>query len=105
MPEGDAMIDLTGVTKLSKAEGAARIAVAYPQLSQQDITDIMSPDLSDADRAFIIKSYKDIGTAPSPSFWDDFMMVINVVEEIANLVIPITAAISGIYGLSTIGKA
>ena len=98
------MIDLTGVTKLSKAEGAARIAVAYPQLSQQDITDIMSPDLSDADRIFIIKSYKDIGTAPSPSFWDNFLAVLSVIEEVANLFIPITSAISGIYGVGTLGK-
>jgi hypothetical protein len=99
------MIDLTGVTSLSKTEAEARLAVAYPQLSAQDISDIMSPDLSNDDRAFIIKSYKDIGTAPTPSFWDDFVKIMGVVESVANLVIPITGAISGIYGVGTLGKA
>lgn len=90
---------------LTKEDAVAQISIKLPALAKEDIQDLLSPELTDADRAFIVKFYKDSGAMPSKSFWDVFLEVISVCESAANLIIPITAAISGIYSITTIGKS
>lgn len=85
---------------MSKAEAVAQLTIKYPELDPQDINDLLSPELTDDDRTLIFTFYKNSGVAPVKSFWDEFLVVLNGVESVANLVIPITGAISGLYGVA-----
>jgi hypothetical protein len=87
---------------MSKEDAVATLTVKYPGLSNDDILDLLSPELSIADKALLVKFYKDAGIAPSASFWDDMLKVLQMVESIANLVIPIASAITGVYGVVAI---
>ena len=87
---------------IAKEELVAQLSVKYPQLDKTDISDLVSDDISDADKALLVKFYKDAGTAPTASFWDDFLVILKAVEMVANLVIPIASAVNGVYAVGKI---
>jgi hypothetical protein len=93
---------MSEVKLMSKEDAVANLSIRYPQLSKDDISDLLSDELSIADKTLLIKFYRDAGLAPSASFWDDFLTVLKAVEGVINLILPITGAINGLYAVSKI---
>lgn len=82
---------------MTRDEAVVALVQAIPGSSPQDIEAFLN--CSDDERALIIQSLKDAGTMPDPSAWDRILSVLKACVDVANLVIPIEGAISGIYGV------
>jgi len=87
---------------MPKADAIATLSVKYPQLSKEDISDLLSDELTLADKTKLMEFYRDAGLAPSISFWDEFLVILKSVEGVIDLVLPITGAINGIYAVTKI---
>ena len=74
-----------------------------PFLSKNDVHGFFA--CTDEERALIVQSYRDSGQVPSASGWDIFLKICAACVDIANVVIPLTSAISGIYAVTQLGKA
>ena len=46
--------------------------------------------------------YKDAGKVPGPDGWQVFIAIIKTCAELANLVIPITGAVQGVFGIAAL---
>jgi len=82
---------------MSKDEAIVAIVVALPMLSQADVRGFLA--CSDDEKLLIVKSYKDYGKIPGPDGWIIFLTIIKECVELANLVIPITGAVQGVFGI------
>ena len=89
-------IDLAG-KNLTFEQAIVAITTEYPFLSDADVRGFFA--CSDDERALIIQTYKDSGKMPGPSAWDVFLKIMAICVDIANMVIPLTGAIQGVYNL------
>ncbi len=92
-------IDLTGKT-LTFPEAVVAITTEMPFLSDADVRGFFAA--SNEDRALMIQTYKDAGQVPSADGWTVFLKICAACVDIANVVIPVTGAIQGIYGVATL---
>jgi len=83
--------------QLTREEAVAKV-VALTSMSEADINGLL--DCSPDELALIVQSIKDRGLMPSRSAWDEVMTILGACVAVANLVIPLTGAISGVYGLT-----
>ena len=89
-------VDLTG-KNLTFAEALVAITEEMPWMSADDAKGFFA--CSDDERAMLVQTYKDAGKVPAASGWDVFLKICAACVDIANVVIPLTGAISGVYGV------
>ncbi len=94
-------IDLAG-KGLSFNDAVVAITTEYPFMSDADVRGFFA--CTDDERALIVQTYKDAGKIPGPSGWEVFLKIMGACVDIANMVIPLTGAIQGIYGVTQLGK-
>ena len=82
---------------MTREEAVAKI-VALTPMSEPDINGLL--DCSPEELALIVQSIKDRGVMPDRSAWDVVVTVLGACVSVANVVIPLTGAISGIYGVA-----
>lgn len=85
---------------LTFAEAVVKITTEMPFLSESDVRGFFAA--TDEERALIIQSYKDSAKIPSADGWTIFLKICSACVEIANVVIPVTQAIQGIYGVGVL---
>jgi hypothetical protein len=85
---------------MTKTDAIVAIVVALPALSEDDVRGFL--ECTDDERALIVQSYKDAGKIPGPDGWQTFISIIRVCADLANLVIPITSAVQGVFGISAL---
>jgi hypothetical protein len=90
-------IDLTG-KNLTFDEAVVAITEEMPFLSDADVRGFFA--CSDDERAMLVQTYKDAGQVPAASGWDVFLTICTACVDIANVVIPLTGAIQGIYAVA-----
>lgn len=81
---------------MTRDEAIAAIATLTP-LTASDLEGFLA--CSDDERRVLIETYRDAGVMPSRSAWDVVLDVLKSCAETAALVIPITGAIGGVFGL------
>jgi hypothetical protein len=54
---------------------------------------------SDQERALLVKAYKDAGTVPDKSTWDEVIEVIKTCSELAGYAVPILNVVQLIFSL------
>ena len=84
----------------TREEAVAAIVSAVPALTPSDIDGFLA--CTDDERQLIIQSYRDAGVMPKASAWDVVLDILKTCAEVAALVIPITAAIQGVYGVGAL---
>jgi hypothetical protein len=87
---------------MTRDEAIVAIVTVLPALSKDDVEGFLA--CSDSERALIVQSYKDSGKIPSPSGWTVFVSIVQECAAIANLVIPITGAVQGVFGIAALLK-
>lgn len=75
-----------------------RLVAAGPLRTAQEVSDFLSCD--DAERALVIDAYRRSGLAREVSAWEGFLAVLESVLSVAGVVSGISAAVSGVYGVS-----
>lgn len=83
--------------QLSREEAVAKIVATTP-LSQADIDGLL--DCNPEELALIIQSIKDRGVMPSASAWDVVKDILGACVDVADVLLPITGAIAGVYGIA-----
>lgn len=81
---------------LTRDQAIAEIVSLTP-LSTADMEGFLA--CTDDERATLIDAYRIAGIMPTASAWDHVLSILTTCAELANLVIPITGAISGVFGL------
>lgn len=84
----------------TKSEAIVAIVTALPTLSEEDVRGFLA--CTDDERSLIVQSYKDAGKVPGPDGWQIFIAIIKTCAELANLVIPITGAVQGVFGITAL---
>ena len=87
---------------LTFAEAVVQITLEMPFMSQDDVKGFFAA--TDDERALIVQTYKDAGQVPSASGWTIFLKICAACVDVANVVIPLTGAIQGIYGVVQVIK-
>lgn len=82
---------------MTRDEAIVKIATLTP-LSTVDVAGFLA--CTDDERAALIAAYRDANVMATASAWDVVLGVLKETAELATLVLPITGAISGIYGLA-----
>jgi len=85
---------------MTKSEAVVAIVTALPALSEEDVRGFLA--CTDDERALIVQSYKDAGKVPGPDGWRVFLSILGACAELANLVIPITGAVQGVFGIAAL---
>jgi hypothetical protein len=93
-------IDLTGKS-LTFNEAVVAITTEYPFFSDADVRGFFA--CTNDERALLVQTYKDAGKIPGPSGWEIFLKIMAACVDIANMVIPLTGAIQGVYGVVKLG--
>ena len=91
-----------GSGSLTYSEAIVQITLAMPFMSTDDVKGFFAA--TDDERALMIQTYKDAGQVPAASGWDVFLKICAACVDIANVVIPLTGAIQGIYGVVQVIK-
>lgn len=91
-----------GSKNLTFNEAVVAITTEMPFLSDADVRGFFAA--TDDERALMVQTYKDAGKVPSASGWETFLKICSICVDIASVVIPLTGAIQGIYGVTQIGK-
>jgi hypothetical protein len=79
-------------------DAISAIVSAVPSLSEADVRGVLA--CSDDERELIIRSYRDAGKMPHESAWDVILSILGECVALANLVIPISGAITGAYAVT-----
>lgn len=85
---------------MTREDAVAQIVAKTPPpgLSEADVNGIL--DCSPDELALLVQSHKDSGAMPSASAWDVFLEIAGGCVAVANVVIPITGALAGVYGIA-----
>ncbi len=94
-------IDLTG-KNLTFPEALVAITEEMPWMSTADAKGFFA--CSNEERAMLIQTYKDAGKVPSADGWTVFLKICAACIDIANVIIPVTQAIQGVYGVVVLLK-
>lgn len=92
-------------TLLPLAEAIPQIQALLPDMKPQDVEDLFSPDLTQADRELILEAYKDFKALREVTTWEKVLKIASVCVEIANVVLPLAGALSSVFGVVTAIKA
>jgi hypothetical protein len=84
---------------MTKDDAIVTIVTALPMLTQDDVRGFLA--CSGDEQKLIIQSYKDSGKMPGADGWQIFIAIIKECVDLANLVIPITGAVQGVFGIIT----
>jgi hypothetical protein len=79
-------------------EAIAAIVSAVPSLSEEDVRGLLA--CTDEERVLIIQSYRDASKMPKASSWSVILTILGECVALANMVIPISGAIQGAYGVA-----
>jgi hypothetical protein len=86
-----------------------QLVVAGPLRSAQEVAEFLDteecgkiPHSLSCERAIVIKNYQLAGLADTVSAWDEFLVVLGVVMQVAGVVTGVTSAISGVYALKSL---
>lgn len=82
---------------VTRDEAIVQIATLTP-LSTVDVAGFLA--CTDEERSALIVAYRDAGVMPTASAWDVVLGALKECAELATLVLSITGAISGVYGLA-----
>jgi len=69
-------------------------------MARRDVEALFSPDLTEADAVMILESTKDYGALKDTATWDKILRILHVCVEVANIVIPLTNAVTGVLGVA-----
>ena len=84
---------------IDKSSVIAQVVAAFPDVSEAQLSRLLSPEMPDEERAIILKSWNDAKVVPGPDGWTVFLNILKASAEIANLVIPIEGALQGIANI------
>ncbi len=85
---------------MTRDEAEAQLLLVLPDATPSDVASFLAG--TDDDRALVIHGMKDSGKMPSASAWDRVLVILGACAALASLVIPITGAIQGVYGLRSL---
>lgn len=82
---------------MTRAEALPALAALVPGWTPARVEGFLleAPD----EQAMTIQTLKDAGAMPAASGWEVFMGIVKGCVEIAEVVIPLTGAIAGVYGV------
>jgi hypothetical protein len=84
---------------LTLAEARDQIHALLPGMERQDVEDLFSPDLTESDAVMILESCKEYGALKDTATWDKILLILHVCVEVANIIVPLTNAVSGVLGV------
>jgi hypothetical protein len=90
---------------LSRSEAHDQIHALLPGRSRQDVEDLFSPDLTEDQATMILESWKAYGVPNDVGTWEKILHIVSICIDIANIVIPLTGAVSGVLGVVAIARA
>lgn len=85
------------MTETTLDEAVTAIAAAT-SLTPDDVRDLLG--CAPEELAALVEGYKNAGKMPDASTWDVVLQVLGTCVAVAGVVIPLTGAISGVYGLA-----
>jgi hypothetical protein len=83
---------------MTKEDAFALILARQSSLTAQDLEDLTDPALSEAELRELVTSYRDLKAA-GPDVWKIILDVLTVCEDVANVIVPITGAVTGVIGV------
>lgn len=89
------------MSALTLEDAIAKIATLTP-LTEDDAAGFLA--CSDDERTALIEAYKNAGKMPKASSWDVVLAVLGECASLANLVIPITGAVQGVFQVAALVK-
>jgi hypothetical protein len=89
---------------VTRDDAFSAILARQTALNAQDLEDLTDPALSEAELRELVTSYRDLKAA-GPDVWATVLEILAVCEAVANVIIPITGAVTGVFGVVTAAKA